>query len=81
LAALLDAVLEDDLLTVGLHAPDPGRRVAGTGSQQVLARVPGADEDLRVVSFEHASLEIRECRLLNFFNGKLSGTSIEVSHH
>lgn len=57
LTALLDTMLENDLLAVGLHAPDPSRRVAGTGSQKVLAGVPSTDEDLGVVTLEYASLK------------------------
>jgi hypothetical protein len=52
----LNAVLENDLLVVGLHAPDPSSRVAGSRCEEILSRVPRADEHLGVVSLQNASL-------------------------
>ena len=60
LSASVDAVPEDDLsLRVG-QVPDARGAVARPGGEQVLHRVPRADEDLLVVALEHARLLLRD---------------------
>ena len=60
LSTSVDAVPEDDLsLRVG-QVPDARRTVPRPGGEQVLHRVPRADENLLVVSLEHARLLLRD---------------------
>ena len=60
LSASVDAVPEDDLsLRVG-QVPDARGAVPRPGGEQVLHRVPRADEDLLVVALEHARLLLRD---------------------
>ena len=55
---------EDDLsLRVG-QVPDARGAVARAGGEQVLHRVPRADEDLLVVALEHARLLLRDLHTL-----------------